>query len=33
VVVVIARNRSRADQWAREMENVRATLLPGGKPQ
>ena len=24
---------SRADQWAREMENVRATLLPGGKPQ
>ena len=24
---------SRADQWAREMENVRATLLPDGKPQ
>lgn len=24
---------SRADQWAREMENVRATLLPGGKSQ
>jgi CRP-like cAMP-binding protein len=24
---------SRADQWAREMESVRATLLPGGKPQ
>ena len=24
---------SRADEWAREMENVRATLLPGGKPQ
>jgi len=24
---------SRADQWAREMENVRTTLLPGGKPQ
>jgi len=24
---------SRADQWAREMENVRATLLPDDKPQ
>jgi len=24
---------SRADQWAREIENVRATLLPDGKPQ
>jgi CRP-like cAMP-binding protein len=24
---------SRADEWAREMENVRATLLPGGKPR
>jgi CRP-like cAMP-binding protein len=24
---------SRADQWAREIENVRATLLPGEKPQ
>lgn len=23
---------SRADQWAREIENVRATLLPDGKP-
>ncbi|HMK71338.1 MAG TPA: cyclic nucleotide-binding domain-containing protein [Xanthobacteraceae bacterium] len=24
---------SRADQWAREMENVRTALLPGMKPQ
>ena len=24
---------SRADQWAREMENVRSTLLPGTKSQ
>jgi len=24
---------SRADQWAREMENVRVTLLPDDKPQ
>jgi hypothetical protein len=23
----------RADQWAREMENVRVTLLPDDKPQ
>ncbi|HKM88292.1 MAG TPA: cyclic nucleotide-binding domain-containing protein [Xanthobacteraceae bacterium] len=24
---------SRADQWTREIENVRATLIPGSKPQ
>jgi hypothetical protein len=24
---------ARADQWAQEMENVRATLAPGNKPK